>query len=1189
MEHKKLKILAIDDNEDNLISIKALIKESFPDIIVLSAFDGKHGIEIASAEDPDVILLDIVMPGMDGFEVCKILKADNNLKDIPVVFVTALKSDKQSRIYALECGAEAFLTKPIDETELKAQIRAMTRIKQSNIDKRDEQERLKDLVEEQIKHLRITQKGTLNMMEDLRKENDKRRKTEEELRQSEERYSKSFKTSAYAILITSIKDGNFLEVNDAFTVITGYSREEAMNSSSIAMKLWANPQDRNWVVVRLQKGEEVIGKEFQFKRKNGELMTGLFSANIIQLNNESYILSNINDITTSKQAEEKIQQAAENWSKTFDAIQDGIILLDQNQNIIASNKAFENFVEKTAAETIGTHCYQLVHGTNCPVENCPFVRLSTSQKRETTEMVLNGKICEVMVDPLFDSEKHLIGAVHIVTDISERKKAEQDRRQSEEKFTKIVETSPDGIVISSLEGIIQFSTVKALAMLGYNSQEEQIGRHIMEFTHPDDHQKAIDLLGKLTTDNNLSAAEYLMIRKDGSFLMCEINASILCDSDNVPIGILYVLRDISLRKQAEKALKESEGKYRLITEKMTDVVWLMDLNGKSTYVSPSITFFTGFSVDEYLQQSIEERFTPESAAHGLPIFARELQMYLTTPIIRENYSKTLELEYKCKNGGTKWGELRVTPYYDENNNFIGIQGVTRDITERKFMLDELHTSEEKYRNLFENVQDVFYQTNLEGNIIEISPSIKYFSEFTREELIGTPVSNLYYNANDREFLINAIQKNGELRDYELRLKTKIGVIKYVSINARLIFDAAGKPSRIDGALRDITERKQAEDKLRDSEEKLSTLFESMTEMVAMHELVFDQQGNPINYRIIDCNTTFTKLMGIKREAVIGKLATEVYQTDSAPYLEKYSQVALTLKPCEFIIYYAPIDKHLMVSAVSPRINTFATISTDITEIKQKQDVIFDKNKELENYLYITTHDLRTPLVNIQGHSSKLEKHTAMLNSLLEDCQIDPKTKAKIHEISMETIPKSLHFILSNVTKMDTLLKGLLKVSRIGKYTLTIQKIDMNKLFEAIIYTQQFQITKLGAKIVIAELPDCYGDINLLNQVFSNLIGNAIKYHDKTRKLVITITAETHYNKITYKINDTGIGMESRHLEKIWNIFFRVDSGSPEAGEGIGLSFVKRLVEKHHGKIWAKSEKDVGSTFFVELMKNEFTE
>ncbi len=330
-------------------------------------------------------------------------------------------------------------------------------------------------------------------------------------------------------------------------------------------------------------------------------------------------------------------------------------------------------------------------------------------------------------------------------------------------------------------------------------------------------------------------------------------------------------------------------------------------------------------------------------------------------------------------------------------------------------------------------------------------------------------------------------------------------------------------------------------------------------------------------------------MGIKREAVIGKLATEVYQTDSAPYLEKYSQVALTLKPCEFIIYYAPIDKHLMVSAVSPRINTFATISTDITEIKQKQDVIFDKNKELENYLYITTHDLRTPLVNIQGHSSKLEKHTAMLNSLLEDCQIDPKTKAKIHEISMETIPKSLHFILSNVTKMDTLLKGLLKVSRIGKYTLTIQKIDMNKLFEAIIYTQQFQITKLGAKIVIAELPDCYGDINLLNQVFSNLIGNAIKYHDKTRKLVITITAETHYNKITYKINDTGIGMESRHLEKIWNIFFRVDSGSPEAGEGIGLSFVKRLVEKHHGKIWAKSEKDVGSTFFVELMKNEFTE
>ena len=103
-----IKILAIDDNQDNLISIKALIGESFPDALVLTSLTGTKGLELAAAEDPDVILLDIVMPGMDGFEVCKRLKNDKKLRDIPVIFVTATKGDKESRIRALESGAESF-------------------------------------------------------------------------------------------------------------------------------------------------------------------------------------------------------------------------------------------------------------------------------------------------------------------------------------------------------------------------------------------------------------------------------------------------------------------------------------------------------------------------------------------------------------------------------------------------------------------------------------------------------------------------------------------------------------------------------------------------------------------------------------------------------------------------------------------------------------------------------------------------------------------------------------------------------------------------------------------------------------------------------------------------------------------------------------------------------------------------
>ncbi len=181
MEHKTIKILAIDDKLDNLISIGALIKEEFPNSKLLSSLTGEKGLELASTEDPDVILLDIIMPGMDGYEVCRRLKADNLLCDIPVVFVTALSDDKQSRILALKAGGEAFLYKPIDETELKAQIQAMVKIRDARKEKLEEKMLLAVMVEETTKELRETHTATLNLLEDLKNENAARRKIEEEL------------------------------------------------------------------------------------------------------------------------------------------------------------------------------------------------------------------------------------------------------------------------------------------------------------------------------------------------------------------------------------------------------------------------------------------------------------------------------------------------------------------------------------------------------------------------------------------------------------------------------------------------------------------------------------------------------------------------------------------------------------------------------------------------------------------------------------------------------------------------------------------------------------------------------------------------------------------------------------------------------------------------------------------------
>ena len=191
MENKKIKILAIDDNRDNLITLKAIISEVIPQSVVYAEESGQRGIESARKNNPDVILLDIIMPVMDGYQVCKTLKADEQLSETPIIFLTALTGDKQSRILALEAGGEAFLAKPIDATELKAQILAMLKIKEAAAYKRNEKLRLEELVKKQTEELVNANIAALNLLEDLNAEIEIRKQSEEELKISKELLSET--------------------------------------------------------------------------------------------------------------------------------------------------------------------------------------------------------------------------------------------------------------------------------------------------------------------------------------------------------------------------------------------------------------------------------------------------------------------------------------------------------------------------------------------------------------------------------------------------------------------------------------------------------------------------------------------------------------------------------------------------------------------------------------------------------------------------------------------------------------------------------------------------------------------------------------------------------------------------------------------------------------------------------------
>mgnify|MGYP003605554335 CR=1 FL=1 len=206
MDFKNIKILIVDDVQDNLITLSALIRETFASAKIYSALNGNDGIEIAKKEDPDMILLDILMPGMDGFKVCKLLKKDPLTRDIPIVFVTALRNDPDNKVKALEVGADAFISKPIDEIELVAQIRAMAKIKKAATDRKNENERLQQLVEEKTKELQQQNETTQYLFDNLKEEFEKRVQSENEMKVKELETQFLYQTSTELMHLTNIQE-----------------------------------------------------------------------------------------------------------------------------------------------------------------------------------------------------------------------------------------------------------------------------------------------------------------------------------------------------------------------------------------------------------------------------------------------------------------------------------------------------------------------------------------------------------------------------------------------------------------------------------------------------------------------------------------------------------------------------------------------------------------------------------------------------------------------------------------------------------------------------------------------------------------------------------------------------------------------------------------------------------------------
>ena len=382
------------------------------------------------------------------------------------------------------------------------------------------------------------------------------------------------------------------------------------------------------------------------------------------------------------------------------------------------------------------------------------------------------------------------------------------------------------------------------------------------------------------------------------------------------------------KKGFKSQSQASEALYRLLFENSADAILLTQPDGKISAANPAACRMFGRSEEEIIKLRRAELVDSKDTR-------------IPSAIEERRRTGQFKGEFNCvkKDGSVFPCDVSTRAFKDSSGN-ERTSMIIRDLTERKLAEEALRESEEELRVLFEQLPIGVTLLDQNRKITYANPALEKILDISRDDLLKGKYQNRRYLRPDGTSMppeeyasVRAFQKQQPVHDVETGVITESGKTIWISVSATP-FPVVGKGVVI--ATVDITERKRAEESLRRSEHRFRSIFDNMAEGVALHELVFDKAGKPINYRIISCNPKYGLILGISPQKVLGTLATDAYNVPEPPYLSNYSKVALSGVASRFTAYFAPMNKYFDISVVPWGKMGFATIFTDITERRQAE-------------------------------------------------------------------------------------------------------------------------------------------------------------------------------------------------------------------------------------------------------------
>lgn len=1164
---QKTKILVVEKNAERLDRHARFLQEEGH--IVLRATTGQEALKLAKAKKPDIILLEDHLPDIDGLEVCNRIKSDKELKEAVVTIFPAQPSHP-------------------DESAKEAQIRA------------DSEETWRTRIREII------------CMSDAKKA------------EREKSYTLSLNNPLDAVVITDT-DFNITSWNAIAEDIYGWTEEEVLGRRmSVAVPTKYIKKTREEVLEEFWQHGKWTGVVTQ-KTKEGEEL--LVSASVSLITDESgtpiSVVAISRDITDYKRVEHALERE-KIFKDIAQSIGEWIWELDQAGKFTFVAGKVEQILGYTEDEILGKTPFDFMITSETersrkiaqrliknhePIVN--WENWYTTKSGEKVCLLANGV-------PIFDEDDNLMGYRGVCKDITQRKKAEEALKKSEEKFRFLAQNSVDVIWQMDIKLKFTYISPSIHPMTGY-TQEEWVGTYLYQHASRKEFFKmarqALKAIKNYKTFNYI-ILETKMFKKNGDEIPVEIIGRLLLDDNGLPVGLQGSTRDITERKKAEEALKKSQA--NLSKAQRIAHIGSWELLPETQEVSWSDEMYRILGLDPQTEPYTYPEHTQIIHPDDWELVDRAIQAAINQG---EGYHITVRLVRP--DGSIRYADTRCEVELDDRGNVIRLLGTVQDITERKKAEEKI----EFQAKLLSFIGQAVIATDAKGNITYMNAAAEELYGWREEEALGKPILNVTPTPNSQQKakeIMDALMQ-GKSWSGEFLVKHRNGTEFFAQVTDTPILDEDGNLIGVIGISQDISDQKAIEEELRKAAAEMRTLIHAIPDIVYFK----NRDG-----RYLIVNRAFEEFFDVTSDEAFGKTDEDILPTNLAGTCLSSDEEAIktgnTIHSEEYLetengenVIFETIKTPL--SDDKGKVIGIVGISRDITEriqaerklkrahdeletrvrertedlsranlqlkkeikerkltqvaLQKARDVAEAANRAKSEFLANMSHELRTPLNAILGYAQILRKDTN-----LTERQLD----------ALKTIKHSGDHLLA-------LINEVLDISKIeaGKMELELTEFNFSQFLHGIAKMIQANAEQKGLTFTYTiddRLPRFVKtDEKKLGEVLLNLLGNAVKYTENgevifkvDRKETSDGADERGLSTYRFVIKDTGMGIPADRLDDIFSPFqqIKIQKYRQVDGTGLGLAICQKYIELLGGKIGVESRVEEGSTFHFELTLKE---